>query len=102
MKYACLFPNVSIEKEFEKSLLKIPHINFRENIRGAVERLEDNPRPFGTKLFRQLRPPIGFYNFTAHYRIRICDYRVLYDVNDDSKTIWILGLRKRDEGTYRE
>ena len=101
MKYACHFPSTSIEKAFEKALLKIPHIHLRENIRRAVERLEDNPRPFGTKPFKQLKPPIGFYNFTANYRVRINDYRVLYDVDDARKIVWILGLRKRDEGTYK-
>jgi len=101
MKYQYGFPSVSIEKAFEKSLLKIPQINTRENIRQAIEKLADNPRPFGTKPFKQLNPPIGFYEYTAHYRIRIGDYRVLYDVDDEKKIVWILALRRRREETYK-
>ena len=100
MKYQYGFPSASLEKEFEKALLRIPHVNIRENIRQAIEKLADNPRPFGTKPFKQLKPPIAFYQLTARYRIRIGNYRVLYDVDDKSKVIWILALKKRDEATY--
>lgn len=67
----------------------------------AVENLADNPRPYGIKLFKKLKPPIQFYQFTAQYRLRIGDYRVLYDVDDNKGIVWILALRKRSEGTYK-
>lgn len=101
MKYVCLFPNAAVEKEFEKALLKIPHVNLRESIRLAVEHLAGDPRPFGTKPFKRLQPPIGFYGFTANYRVRVGDYRVLYDVDDGRRIVWILALRKRDDRTYK-
>ncbi len=62
MKYQYGFPSVSLKKAFEKSLLKISQINIRENIRQAIEKLADNPRPFGTKPFKQLLRPLDFMN----------------------------------------
>jgi len=40
-----------------------------------------------------------FRPFTAQYRLRIGDYRVLYDVDDERRIVWILALRKRGERT---
>ena len=101
MKYKCLFPTPTIEKKFEKILSRISQVKIQDQIMEAVGKLEDNPRPFGIKPFKQLNPPIQCYQFTAQYRLRIGDYRVLYDVDDDKKIVWILVLRKRDEKTYR-
>lgn len=101
MNYTCLFPSSSLEHEFEKSLLKIPQIKIREAIRRAVEHLADNPRPYGHKSFKKLKPPIPYEQYTAQYRLRIGDFRVLYDIDDKDKTVWILALRKRDNRTYR-
>ena len=64
----------------------------------AVEALGDNPRPWGEP---KIKPPLVVYQFTAQYRLRVRDYRVLYDVDDETKTVWILALRKRNEQTYR-
>ncbi len=66
----------------------------------AIFKLQDYPRPFGQKLFKQLAPPIECYEFTAQYRLRVGDYRILYDVNDERKIVWILALRKCGETTY--
>lgn len=100
MRYKVKFPNRSLEKKFDKILSKIPTVSIQDGIMDAVEKLAENPRPFGKKSFKKLRPPIYFYHFTAQYRIRIANYRVLYDVDDKQKTIWILHLRKRSERTY--
>ena len=101
MKYKCCFPSESTQKRFEKNLSQIPHDNLQDEIMEAIAKLEENPRPFGAKPFKQLNPPIQCYNFTAHYRIRVRDYRVLYDITDEKKIIWIIALKKRDERTYR-
>lgn len=101
MKYEVKFPTHSAEKKFEKALLKIHQANIREEIISSVENLSLNPRPFGEKSFKRLKPPIQFYEFTAQYRLRIGDYRMLYDVNDAKKTVWVLALRKRSEKTYK-
>jgi len=101
MKYVVKFPSYSIEKKFDKALARISQVNIQDEIIEAVEKLADNPRPYGTKPFRKLKPPVQFYQFTAQYRIRIGDYRVLYDVDDDRKIVWILVLRRRGQRTYK-
>ena len=101
MSYTARFPNKSTEEEFKKKLTAISLKSTREKIMEKVEALEEDPRPFGQKLFRQLTPPVVFYQSTATYRIRIGDYRVLYDVDDMKKIVWILALRRKAKSTYR-
>ena len=101
MTYQCGFSTPSIEKKFRKAITDIPSVKIQDKIMQVLERLQDNPRPFGTKFFKQLKPPVEFQELTANYRIRIGDYRVLYDVDDKKKFIWLIALRKRGEGTYK-
>ncbi len=101
IKYSVKFPNTSIQNKFERVILSIPNKSVQTRIMEEVEKLADKPRPFGDKLFKQLKPPIQLYRFTAQYRVRIGDYRVLYDVDELKKTVWVLALRKRGEGTYK-
>ena len=101
MKYEVRFPNSSIEKKFDKAISKISQVNIQNEIIEAVEELADNPRPYGKKPFKKLKPPVQLYQFVAQCRIRIGDYRVLYDVDDDRKIVWILALRRRGERTYK-
>ncbi|UCE18709.1 MAG: type II toxin-antitoxin system RelE/ParE family toxin [Gemmatimonadota bacterium] len=98
-KYEILFPNERIKSRFRKELGKIP-LGVRERIKEKVESLSRVPRPQG-KIFKYLRPPIQIYDLTAQYRIRIGDYRVLYDVDDTNKKVWILAIRKKGKGTYK-
>lgn len=100
MKYEVRFSSVSIEERFDKALSKISQKETRLRIMEAVENLADQPRPEGKK-FKAIRPPVYLYEFTAGYRLRIGDYRVLYDIDDEKRIVWILALRKRDEATYR-
>lgn len=101
MKYEVGFPTPSIENKFNKALSKISQINIQDEIMETVEKLADNPRPYGKKAFKKLKPPVQFYQLAASYRIRIRNYRVLYDVDDKRKVVWVLDLRKREEKTYR-
>ena len=100
MNYSVRFPNHSIESKFEKLLLRLPNA-IGDGVMKQVKNLASDPCPFGKKSFKKLKPPIQFYQFTAQYRIRIGNYRVLYDVDDRRKIVWILALRKREEKTYR-
>ena len=101
MKYNVRFPTPSIENRFDKVLSKIPQINIQDDIMETVEKLADNPRPYGKKAFKKLSPPVQFHQFAASYRMRVRNYRVLYDVEDKGKIVWILALRKRGEKTYK-
>ena len=100
MKYTAKFPNATVEKYFWKEYAKLPQ-GLQAEILEAIRSLEHDPRPFGQKLFKQLRPPLAVYAHAAQYRIRLGDYRILYDVDDQRKTVWIYVLRKRNEKTYR-
>ena len=97
MIYKLKFPTQSLAKKFEKKLKNISQEKTRNQIMDAVEDLADNPRPYGEP---KIKPPIKIYNFVAQHRLRIGDYRVLYDVDDKRKTVWVLHLRKRNERTY--
>ena len=64
----------------------------------AVEHLSVCPRPFGEP---KIKPPLIIYHFSAQYHLRIGRWRVLYDVDDQRRIVWIFALRKRDEQTYQ-
>lgn len=97
MRYSVRFPTPSIEKKFQKILEAIPSHKIQDEIMKAVENLGANPRPFGEP---KLKPPLIVYQFTAQYRVRVRDFRILYDVDDKHRIVWVLDLRKRNERTY--
>lgn len=98
MKYSVRFPTPSIEKKFQKILEAIPSRKIQDEVMKAVEELGNDPRPFGEP---KLKPPLIVYQFTAQYRVRVRDFRILYDVDDKNRIVWILDLRKRNERTYQ-
>lgn len=98
MKYSVKFPSRSIEKKFVKRISKITPIEIQDRIWDGILALSNNPRPAYTP---KITPPIDVYNYTAQYRLRIGNYRVLYDVDDSTKTCWIIALRDRNERTYK-
>lgn len=53
MRYEVKFPTNSIEKKFGKALSRISQISTQDEIMKAVERLADNPRPYGKKAFKK-------------------------------------------------
>ena len=97
MKYAVKFSNSSLAKKFNKALDKISPKEIQTQIKEQVLSLADTPRPYGEP---KIKPPIEVYSYVAQYRLRIGSYRVLYDVDDKKKVVWIFALRKRNERTY--
>ena len=77
---------IKFDKRFIKLLEKIP-VQFRTKIKEAIEELKSNPRPQG---FIKLK---GQNNLN---RIRIGDYRVVYEIHDNILIILliIIGHRK--------
>jgi mRNA interferase RelE/StbE len=57
-------------------------------IAGRIEKLADNPRPSGCKKLR------GGAN---EWRIRIGDYRVVYTIEDNTKTVDVTRIAHRKE-----
>ncbi len=97
MKYKVKFPTSSLAKKFKKKLNSVSSNDLREQIMQRTLRLESNPRPSGEP---KIKPPVEVYSYVAQYRLRVGNYRILYDVDDKNKTVWIFALRKRDEKTY--
>ena len=72
-----------------KDLVRLPH-DMLARVRQAVDGLGDEPRPPGHV---KLRPD-------GPYRIRVGDYRVLYDIDDAEQLVLVLRVRHRRE-VYR-
>lgn len=74
-----------------KSLKKIPR-HYQIIIKDKIEKLSKDPYMPGT---------IKLVDYpAAEFRYRTGNYRILFDVNNEEKTIEILDIRKRDEKTY--
>lgn len=100
MKYDLKFPSVSIEEKFHKVLSRLP-VDTQKRVMAAIEELADQPHPYGSLDSLKLRPPVAIYQYAAQYRLRIGDYRVLYDVDTKRRIVWVLALRRRNEQTYK-
>ncbi|MBI4351244.1 MAG: type II toxin-antitoxin system RelE/ParE family toxin [Elusimicrobia bacterium] len=97
--YEVGFPSAAIEKSFERELSRLDR-GLLLRIKEAVDSLGENPRPQGKKV-KALRPPLRVSLFLAQYRIRVGDYRILYDIDDSARKVILLALRRRSEKTYR-
>jgi mRNA-degrading endonuclease RelE of RelBE toxin-antitoxin system len=92
MKYAVKF-TASSERRFFKALKSISVEAIKKRIEESVISLENKPFPFldrSGSYFKRLNLVIEYYDLTAKYRIRVGDYRILYDVDTETKTVWIL------------
>jgi len=97
-KYSAGFPSESVEKHFLKELshLDKPLI---ARVKQVIDGLADNPRPKGKKI-KSLRPPLAIYSLVATHRLRVGDYRILYDIDDSARRVILLAIRRRSEKTY--
>lgn len=68
-------------------------------VKSAIDELAYDPRPMGKK-FKFLRPPLAIYQYAAQYRLRVGDYRILYDIDEKMKKVVLLSIRRRTEKTY--
>jgi len=64
-----------------------------EQLRNAIRSLAENPRPQGVRKIRGAEKA---------YRIRVGNYRVVYDVYDSDNLVLILQVARRSETTYRQ
>lgn len=94
--YRLVYADARVQKTFIKELKKIP-ANFRNLILEKLEVLETNPRP---QQFKILAQPVFIYGYWAPYRLRVGDWRILYDIDENAKRVVILALRRRGERTY--
>ena len=97
MKYKVEFPSKALFNKFYSILETISPKKLQNEIIKATLNLSINPRPYGNP---KIKPPLIVYSYTAQYRLRVGHYRVLYDIDDKKRVVWILALRKRNERTY--
>ena len=79
--------SIEFDKSVQKTLSKLPNEVIKK-ILDAIAELADNARPNGCK---KLQSKGDFY------RIRVGNYRVIYDINDDELLILVVEIGNRKE-----
>lgn len=74
-----------IKKTAERDLRRLPRTQF-QRINQQILALGENPRPSGV---RKLQGKL------TGWRIRVGDYRVLYQIDDEAETVTIVRVRHR-------
>ncbi len=82
---------VTYKKKAEQALSKLPH-NLARRIRGKVDKIALNPYAQHNNVTK-LRDRPG-------YRLRVGDWRVVYDINDGELIILVLKIAPRGK-VYR-
>jgi len=77
---------VRVNRRAQKKLAKIPD-PYYSNIKKAILNLAENPRPVG---YRKLSGRNG-------YRIRVADYRIIYEIADDLLLVEVIELGHRKD-----
>jgi len=77
---------ITIKKRAVKALKKVNE-PYYSNIKEAIYQLADNPRPKGCK---KLKGRDG-------YRIRVADYRIIYDIFDTQLIVDVIDLGHRKD-----
>ena len=84
--------SLALTESAEKELHRLPNA-MTARIAGRIEKLSANPRPSGCKKLK------GGVN---EWRIRIGDYRVIYEIDERRQTIWILTIRHGARRNFRK
>jgi mRNA interferase RelE/StbE len=77
---------VTLKRRAIKALQNIPE-PYYSNIKEAIYKLADNPRPNGYKKLKS----------RDAYRIRVADYRIIYEIFDEILLVDVIDLRHRKE-----
>jgi mRNA interferase RelE/StbE len=75
---------ISIQRRAQKELSKLP-LGAYEPVREAIRALAHNPRPIGCQKLTA----------RAGWRIKIGDFRVIYEIDDKEQTILVLHIGHR-------
>ncbi len=97
-KYDIGFPSERAEKEFYKILSKTSKKE-QERIVEWFDKLAIDPKPSG-KSFKFLKGEVSVFQYLARYRGREGDWRLLYDIDETSKRVILLALRRRGHHAY--
>ncbi|MUG91205.1 type II toxin-antitoxin system RelE/ParE family toxin [Scytonema sp. UIC 10036] len=82
---------IDFSRKATKQLNKLPS-DIKERIEAKILELADNPRPNGV---------IKLKNRENGYRLRVGDYRILYDIYDGVLVITVVKVGHRKE-VYRD
>jgi mRNA interferase RelE/StbE len=77
---------IRIEEKAHKNLLKIPN-PYRRKINQLILNLSTNPKPRGCKKLKS----------TEYYRIRISNYRIIYQIKNKELIILIIEIGQRKD-----
>lgn len=80
-----------VDRRVYKDLDKLPGQDL-EKISQSMVNLEIDPRPSGNKKLK---------GYTNRYRIRQGDYRIIYEIDDEVKTVRVILVKHRKD-IYRE
>jgi len=80
---------IAILRRAQRELQRLPHEDY-ERVREAIRALAQNPRPAGCLALTG----------RAGWRIRVGNYRVIYEINDVQHTVTILHVGHRRD-VYR-
>jgi mRNA interferase RelE/StbE len=78
---------IFIEKKAEKDLRKLPK-NYQKKIIQKILNLKNNPKPVDARKITSSE---------NYYRIRVDDYRIVYEINYKERRINIFRIRHRKE-----
>jgi mRNA interferase RelE/StbE len=81
---------ILVARAAEKDLLRLP-VEMRPKLVAAIRPLAENPRPPGS------RKLVGSVN---DWRIRVGNYRIIYEIADDLRIVRIYRIRHRKD-SYR-
>ncbi len=82
--------SVSIERRAQKALALLPDNAYRRIV-NAIDSLMNDPRPPGAKALQGRH---------SYLRIRVGDYRVMYTVQDDARSVQVIHVGHRRD-VYR-
>ncbi|MEM8638057.1 MAG: type II toxin-antitoxin system RelE/ParE family toxin [Cyanobacteria bacterium P01_G01_bin.54] len=78
---------VTIARSAQKSLTKLPQ-SVCDRILEQIDYLQTEPRPSGVRKLK---------GQTKSWRLRVGDYRIVYDVDDQARQIDIVRIRHRQD-----
>jgi mRNA interferase RelE/StbE len=81
---------IRLTNSAQKDLDKL-HGNLWERLRTAIQGLGEEPRPHG---YTKLRTDSNLF------RVRVGDYRILYEISDSNQSVLVLRVKHRRE-VYR-
>ncbi len=80
---------LDIQSAAERDLARLA-TRLRERVADVIDRLAEAPRPRGAEKLAALHT----------YRVRVGDYRVVYQIDDRAKVVTVIRVRHRRE-VYR-